>query len=149
MVKSIAASHTNDSFYESSIENGFLLDTHTFIWAVQEPKKLGKNALKIIEDPESKLYLSSISAFEITNKYRIGKLPGCEYLVNNYTQIARKLGVIDLPVALSHTWFAGQFEWSHRDPFDRILAAQAALENLPLISNDSAFRTLNYYELLW
>lgn len=133
----------------SDEQKGYLLDTHTFVWAVQQPEKLGKTAREIIEQSTTKLYLSSISAFEITNKYRIGKLPGCEYLVSNYAEIARQLGVADLPISLAHTWFAGQFEWSHRDPFDRILAAQAALENLTLISNDKAFQTLNYYDLVW
>ena len=129
--------------------SAFLLDTHTFIWAVQEPEKLGHAARKVIENSNNKLYLSAISAFEITNKYHIGKLPECEYFVQNYTQIAKKLGVIDLPVSLAHTWFAGQLEWNHRDPFDRLLAAQAAHDNLTLISNDRVFKTLNYYNLLW
>lgn len=130
-------------------EQGFLLDTHTFIWAAQEPEKLGVEARQIVEDPANTLYLSSISAFELTNKYRIGKLPECDYLVSNYTQIARQLGTVDLPITLAHTWFAGQFEWGHRDPFDRILAAQAAMENLILVSNDKAFDSLDYYELAW
>lgn len=127
----------------------FLLDTHTFIWAAQEPEKLSHKARGIIENRNNKLYLSAISAFEITNKYRIGKLPESEYLVQNYTQIAKKLEVIDLPITLAHTWFAGQLKWNHKDPFDRLLAAQAAHENLTLISNDSVFKTLNYYDLLW
>ena len=97
----------------------------------------------------TRVYLSTISAFEISNKYRIGKLPGFEYVASNYTQIAAQLGLLDLPISLAHSWFAGQFEWDHRDPFDRILVAQAAMENLILISNDSAFKTLDYYELLW
>lgn len=147
MKSQIGKGHPFESMQLDS--SGYLLDTHTFIWAVQEPNKLGTAAREIIEDSQTRLYLSSISAFEITNKYRIGKLPGCEYLVSNYTQIARQLGAVDLPVTLAHTWYAGQFEWSHRDPFDRILAAQAAMNNLILVSNDRAFKTLNYYELLW
>jgi PIN domain nuclease of toxin-antitoxin system len=71
------------------------------------------------------------------------------FVVENYTEVARKLGTIDLPVTLAHAYQAGAMEWPHRDPFDRILAAQAALENLVLITDDAALKNHPWVETLW
>ena len=132
-----------------TVKNGFLLDTHTLLWAVQEEKKLGRGARKVIENPDSLLYVSAISAFEIACKYRIGTLPGYSHVVENYQDILQRFGANDLSVCLAHARFAAHFEWQHRDPFDRILAAQASLENLTLISNDAVFATLPWLSVLW
>ena len=131
------------------MKNGYLLDTHTLLWAVQEEKKLGRGARKIIENPESLLYVSAISAFEIACKQRIGKLPGYSHVVENYQGILQRFGANELPVSSAHARFAAHFEWKHRDPFDRILAAQASLENLTLISSDAVFATLPWLSVLW
>ena len=68
--------------------------------------------------------------------HRIGKLPDYAYVAENYFEILYKLGVNELPISTRHAYFAGNFEWAHRDPFDRLLAAQAATDNLTLITND-------------
>jgi PIN domain nuclease of toxin-antitoxin system len=128
---------------------GYLLDTHVFLWAVQEDNKLSAPSRQIIEKLESKLFLSSITAFEIANKYRIGKLPAYSYVVENYNAIARKLAVAELPISSAHAFFAAKFDWEHRDPFDRILAAQAFLDDLVLITADNAFRSLSWVKTLW
>jgi PIN domain nuclease of toxin-antitoxin system len=127
----------------------YLLDTHTFLWAVQECHKLGQEAIKVIENPATKLYLSAVSALEVTTKYRIGKLPDYANVVENYDEIAHKFHVIELPVSSAHAYFSGKFEWVHKDPFDRLLAAQASIENLTLITNDSVFGSLPWIETLW
>jgi len=127
----------------------YLLDTHTLLWAVQEDCKLSEKARKAIEDVDSILFVSAISAYEIANKYRIGKLPGYEYVVESYPDIIRRLGADEKPVNTRHASFAGNFEWTHRDPFDRIIAAQAFLDDLILISNDSAFHSLSWVHVLW
>jgi PIN domain nuclease of toxin-antitoxin system len=93
--------------------------------------------------------LSSISAYEVTNKYRIGKLDEYEFVVENYTEVARRLGVIELPVSTAHNYLAGSMDWSHRDPFDRILLAQAALENLVIITNDAQIKAHNWVQTVW
>ncbi|GHU10512.1 twitching motility protein PilT [Betaproteobacteria bacterium] len=129
--------------------NGFLLDTHTLLWSVQEDHKLSPRARAIIEPLDSKLFVSAISAFEIGNKFRIGKLPEYRYVVENYHEIVRKLGVFELPLHSAHAFFASRIEWNHRDPFDRILAAQAASENLTLITNDARFSELPWLSTLW
>ena len=128
---------------------GYLLDTHTFLWAVQKDVKLSGNSREKIEDMNSPLFVSAVSAYEIMNKYRIGKLSEYEYIAENYFDIIHKLGAHDLPVTARHMHFAGKFEWTHRDPFDRLLAAQAFTENLTLITNDPAFQTLPWVDVLW
>ncbi|MDR0853484.1 MAG: type II toxin-antitoxin system VapC family toxin [Clostridiales Family XIII bacterium] len=127
----------------------YLLDTHTFLWAVQEDKKLSSTARQIIEDVDNELFLSSISAFEIANKYRIGKLPDYEYIVDNYPYIVLKLQAQELQVNTAHAFFAAKFEWAHRDPFDRILVSQASIEDMPIITNDAEIASLNWIETIW
>ncbi|MDR2452949.1 MAG: type II toxin-antitoxin system VapC family toxin [Candidatus Accumulibacter sp.] len=131
------------------VMNGYLLDTHVLLWAVQEDRKLSAPARAVIERLDSKLFVSAISAFEIGNKYRLGKLPGYSLIVENYQEIAQKLGADELPVRSSHACYAAKIDWAHRDPFDRILAAQAALESLTLISGDAAFSGLPWAPVLW
>ena len=127
----------------------YLLDTHTLLWAVREESKLGKRALSVLEDINSHFYVSSVSAYEIMQKYRIGKLSGYSYIAEHYYDVVNNLGAHELPINTRHAWFAGKFEWSHRDPFDRLLAAQAKIENLTLITNDEVFLTLSWANTLW
>jgi len=127
----------------------YLLDTHTLLWMACEENKLGKKAVSILEDISSVLYVSSASAYEIMQKYRIGKLLGYSYVVENYFSVIHSLGLKELSINSHHASFAGNFEWLHRDPFDRLLAAQAKIENLTLITSDEAFQTLSWIDILW
>jgi len=79
----------------------------------------------------------------------IGKLPDYKYVAENYFEIFNELGANELPITMKHTYLAGEFKWTHRDPFDRLLAAQAATENLTLITNDSVFAELSWVKVLW
>ena len=131
-------------------QNGFLLDTHTFLWAVKRPERLGEKARSIIEDVNATLYLSSISAFETANKSRLGKLDSSyENVVENYTLFEARLGAKDLPLTLAHTYLAGSMDWEHRDPFDRFLVAQASLENLVIITDDEQIRNHPWINTVW
>jgi PIN domain nuclease of toxin-antitoxin system len=132
-----------------AVAGEFLLDTHTLLWAAQEDHKLGAAARAAIEPLDNRLFASAISAFEIGNKYRLGKLPGYSHVVENYVEILHRLGAAELPMTTAHAAFASRIDWPHRDPFDRILAAQSVLENLVLISNDAAFSGLPWLEVLW
>ena len=133
-----------------ALSPGFLLDTHTFLWAVKDPDRLGAGARKIIEDPQNTLYLSVISAYEVTLKDSMGKLDASYALVvSDLAEIARRLGCRELPITLKHAWQAGRMDWRHRDPFDRMIAAQAALENLTLITNDAALTHLSSVKAVW
>ncbi|MDR1088286.1 MAG: type II toxin-antitoxin system VapC family toxin [Coriobacteriales bacterium] len=127
----------------------FLLDSCALLWAAKKPSGLGSSARGIIEDPATRLFLSSISAYEVAFKHRLGKLGEYGFIAENYTEVVRKLGTIDLPITLAHAYFAGQMAWPHRDPFDRIIAAQAALENLILITNDTALCHHPQLETVW
>ena len=127
----------------------YLLDTHTFLWAAYDDARLSNISKKAIENEDTQIFVSAVSAYEIMNKYRIGKLPEYTYVAENYFDILRELGANELPISTQYTYFAGKFEWAHRDPFDRLLAAQASLDNLTLITNDPAFQELPWLTLLW
>jgi len=127
----------------------YLLDTHTFLWAVREDWKLSPAARDVIEDTSSHLLVSSVSAFEVTNKHRLGKLDEYADLVDGFLPALRGLGVRELPLSALHAHYAGRMEWTHRDPFDRMLAAQATVEGLVLITKDPAFAQLPWVKTLW
>jgi PIN domain nuclease of toxin-antitoxin system len=127
----------------------YLLDTQTFLWAARESVKLSVPAKKAIEDENSEIFVSPITAYEIMNKYRIGKLPEYAYIAENYLEILHNFGAEELLISTKHLHFAGKFEWSHRDPFDRMLAAQAFTENMTLISSDPEFNDLPWLSVLW
>lgn len=126
-----------------------LLDTHTLIWALGRPDKLGDAAKRSLEDKTNGLYVSSVSAWEIANKHRIGKLPGVEHLLENFSTYLNRLGASELGLSMDHAILGGQLNWQHRDPFDRMLAAQAIIEDLVLVSRDPAFQELAELETLW
>ncbi len=125
-----------------------LLDTHAYLWALTEPKKLSRRARTILENPSTHLRVSSATAWEIATKWRLGNLPRGEALVLSYDEHLARLGADDLPVSARHALLAGRFPQEHRDPFDRMLAAQANLEKLPLLTRDEAFRAFPV-EVLW
>jgi len=127
----------------------YLLDTHTFLWTVRGSKNLSDAAAKIIENTNVKIFVSAVSAYEIMNKHRIGKLPEFDDVAKNYFNFMKKLGADSLPISDKHAHFAGELEWSHRDPFDRLLAAQATTDNLTLITNDPVFGGLSQVKVLW
>ncbi|MER3482298.1 MAG: PIN domain nuclease [Meiothermus sp.] len=113
-----------------------LLDTHAFLWAVLEPGKLSRKVRARLEDTATVIVVSSASAWEIATKYRLGKLPSAATLVGGYAQAIAGLGAEELTISSAHVLKAGSWTANHRDPFDRILAAQADLEGLPLVTGD-------------
>jgi PIN domain nuclease of toxin-antitoxin system len=126
-----------------------ILDTHALLWALTEPERLSPTAREGIADRANELLVSAVSAWEISTKVRIGKLPNVQPLVDNYSRLVARLGATALPVEEHHALFAGALDWSHRDPFDRMLAAQAVLENARLVTLDSAFGELEAVRSLW
>ena len=127
----------------------YLLDTHTFLWAIQKDVKLSEPVKKAMNDKNAQKFISAVSAYEIMYKYQIGKLPEYEDIAVNYFDVLQRLGAYELSLNAHHAYHAGKFEWTHRDPFDRLLAAQAYLENLALITNDPAFEALPWVSTLW
>jgi len=115
----------------------FLLDTHTVLWALLPlPEKLGKNAAEIISDTRNELYVSAVTAWEIATKVRLGKLPVATTLMKDFLPALKTAGYILLPIAPEHALLAGSLAGEHRDPFDRMIAAQALLENIPILGSD-------------
>jgi PIN domain nuclease of toxin-antitoxin system len=125
-----------------------LIDTHTFLWAIFEPKKLSKTARQTLENAQTSVRVSSVTAWEIATKYRIGKLPLGQAMVGSYAKYLARFAAEELPVTSEHALVAGSFRSAHRDPFDRMLAAQSQCEALPLVTCDAAFREFRI-DVLW
>lgn len=126
----------------------FLLDTHAFLWAVMQPGELSTRVRKLLENPATDIVVSAASAWEIATKYRLGKLPSATPIVADIDDVARRLGARWLAVNHRHAIRAGAYPLAHKDPFDRMLAAQSELENLPLVSKDRALRKFRI-EQVW
>lgn len=126
-----------------------LLDTHAFVWAISDPDRLGVHARKLIEDPSTRLLVSAASAWELGTKTRLGRFPEAEPIVAQYFSVAEALGAAHLPVDAAHALRAGGLRWDHRDPFDRMLAAQATIEHAILVTRDAAFAAIAGLDLVW
>ncbi len=116
-----------------------LLDTHALLWWFSGSRQLSSNARQAIEDEDNYILISAASAWEITTKYRIGKLDGAEALVFDITGAIASQGFEELPITVDDAARAGLLPSHHRDPFDRVLIAQALSRNLPLVSIEPVF----------
>jgi PIN domain nuclease of toxin-antitoxin system len=113
-----------------------LLDTHALLWAAAYDELLSPRARHLIQSERNEVFVSAASAWEIATKYRLGKLPLAQALLDDFIPSIRSAGYIPLPISLEHALRAGRLTPEHKDPFDRMLAAQAIHEDLALISND-------------
>jgi PIN domain nuclease of toxin-antitoxin system len=119
-----------------------LLDTHTLLWWWGEPEKLSRRALRLLKDPANEVRVSSASALEIGVKTRIGKLPRGKAIIKSWNKRIGEDGFGELPVSAGHALRAGIMPGKHRDPFDRLLAAQSLIEAMPVLGCDSAISDL-------
>jgi PIN domain nuclease of toxin-antitoxin system len=126
-----------------------LLDTHVFIWLLGNPSKVEARALNAVRDVDNQLFVSAISPFEISTTHRIGKLAEGERLLAGYDDFVKTLGATELAITGHHGIVAGSLKWDHRDPFDRILAAQSVTESMTLITSDVAFDDIAGVRTLW
>ncbi len=117
----------------------FLLDTLTLLWSFNGSPSLSARARATIEDGRNEMLVSAASAWEIATKVRLGKLPDGEELASDLSGYLAQLGCEPLAVSLDHAVRAGRLQGQHRDPFDRMLIAQAQAEDLKIISNDRVF----------
>jgi PIN domain nuclease of toxin-antitoxin system len=113
-----------------------LLDTHALLWAAFRKDLLSTRARKLIQSSTNEILVSAASAWEIATKYRLGKLPHAQVLVEDFILKVTSAGYVLLSISTEHALRAGRLPADHKDPFDRMLAAQAIDEDLPLISND-------------
>ena len=120
-----------------------LLDTHALLWWFTDDLRLSSNARAIIGNAESQIFVSAASAWEIATKHRLGKLNLIPEITEKYTELVAVNDFSHLAISHSHCLRAGNYDWAHRDPFDRMLAAQSELEDLPLITKDAAFNGTN------
>jgi len=118
--------------------NRVLLDTHALVWWVEGREKLSARAREIIEDAGTVILVSAASAWELAIKSHLGKLKSRELAQELEEQILEE-GFVALPISIEHALRAGGLDSPHKDPFDRMLIAQAQVEDVPVISKDTAF----------
>lgn len=116
-----------------------LLDTHTLLWWFCDDPKLSEKVRKIILDMNNEILISAACAWEIATKYRLGKLDEAAEAAVRFNELVSADGFTHLPITHAHALRAGAYVCNHRDPFDRMLAAQSELESLPLLSCDPVF----------
>ena len=123
-----------------------LLDTHAFVWWLDGDRRLSPRARRRIADAKSQIFVSAVSVWEITTKARLGKLPGALDVATDVPGCILSQGFSGLDISLAHAQRAGTLAGVHRDPFDRLLIAQAFSEPLRLITSDVHLAT--YSELI-
>ena len=116
-----------------------LLDTHAFLWWIADSERLSGPARSAIADESNDIVVSAASAWEIATKFRIGKLPGCEAVAIDVAGHIAGQGFEALAIGVADAERAGRLPGSHRDPFDRMLAAQALAREFPVVSVDPVF----------
>ena len=125
-----------------------LLDTHALLWWAFDSPELSRRANALIADRSNTILVSSASAWEIATKHRLGRLPEASVLVQDMPGWFERAGLVELPVTVAHAQRAGTMPHPHRDPFDRMLAAQSLIENVPVVGRDEALRDLGV-QLVW
>jgi len=125
-----------------------LLDTHTLLWLAHEPRKLSARAVAAIYDSDNEVLVSAVSAMEIATKVRNGKLEYRTSLATDFMAEIESQGFEPLAITVGHAQRAGNLQGSHRDPWDRLLVAQAQVEDISLVSSDARLADWPV-ELLW
>jgi PIN domain nuclease of toxin-antitoxin system len=117
----------------------FLLDTHALLWWWTDDSRLSSAARQAIVDEGNQVMVSAASAWEIATKFRLGKLPHAAQALDRFNELVAADGFEHLPISYLHSLKAGSYTSEHRDPFDRMLAAQADLEKAVLVTLDPVF----------
>ncbi len=125
-----------------------LVDTHVLIWWWLDDANLPAHLRLLIGDRSNDIRVSTGSGWEIATKVRCGKLPEMAPHIDSYDQLVTEDGFLHLPIQHDHAVAAGLLRGAHRDPFDRMIAAQAIIEQLIVITCDPAFRAFGC-EVLW
>ena len=115
-----------------------LLDTHTFLWWIADSARLSPRAHRAIADHANRVFVSAATAWEVATKHRIGKLPEATSLTLDVAGVIASQGFEELPITVSDAERSGRLPGHHRDPFDRMLAAQALRRDLAIVSADRA-----------
>ena len=120
-------------------ERDLLLDTHALLWWAAGDRALSRKVARFLEDHEVTIYASAATAWEIATKVRLGKLKWTSR--DSVETYCLEQGFTLMPVTFAQAQRAGSWPQAHGDPFDRLLAAQSDLENIPLATNDPKVKT--------
>jgi PIN domain nuclease of toxin-antitoxin system len=118
-----------------------LLDTHALLWWLSDDPALTRSARKTIAETKNTLIVSAASAWEIAIKVRLGTLPTATDLAADFSGLMEREGFQSLAISAEHGIRAGLLSGPHKDPFDRMLIAQAQAEHIPIISNEESFES--------
>lgn len=129
------------------MSTSYLLDTHVLLWLLGDPERVPVSVREQLADRANDLVVSAASALEIAIKVRIGKLDA-PTLPSTLGRRLADLGATPLAISVEHAVQAGSLRWHHRDPFDRLLVAQATSEELVLVTVDAAILELSAVRLL-
>ncbi len=119
-----------------------LLDTHALVWWWLDDRRLPGPARAAIAMPANRVHVSAASAWEIATKFRLGKWPDVERLLDGFDSHIRRSRFLPVAITPAHARAAGVLDTPHRDPFDRMLAAQAVAEGMAIITGDAVFAAL-------
>jgi PIN domain nuclease of toxin-antitoxin system len=119
-----------------------LLDTHVLIWLVEVPTQIPARVSELIIDDENAIFVSAVTAWEIATKAKLGKLNFDRTFVDDFDGRVKALGFEPLHVSSKHAVTGARLASNHKDPFDRLLAGQAIIEGLTLVTRDAMMRTL-------
>lgn len=125
-----------------------LLDTCSLLWWWSEPEKLTNRSLALLRDPANAVWVSAASAWEISTKTRIGRYPDGIRIMEQWSDRLAADGFKELAISCAHALKAGALIGEHRDPFDRMIAAQGIAEGLPVVSGDEGISALGA-ERIW
>jgi PIN domain nuclease of toxin-antitoxin system len=124
-----------------------LLDTHILIWSMVEPERLSRRARLAIENPKNRVLVSAAVAWELAIKVKAGKFSPAS-LIDKLGRLLEQAAFLELPITVEHATCAGSLELHHRDPFDRLLVAQAVSLRIPIVSADAIIDRYDV-ERLW
>ncbi|MFZ1108094.1 MAG: type II toxin-antitoxin system VapC family toxin [Rhodomicrobium sp.] len=125
-----------------------LLDTHVLVWWFAGDLRLPVATRQLIDGPEAEPYVSAATAWELTTKYRLGKLKEAAPLVESFFDLLDRYGFKRLSINTEHAHRAGLLSGDHKDPFDRMLAAQALIEDMGLVTADPLLAALGA-KVIW
>ena len=121
---------------DAGLVTSILLDTNALLWLASAPNRISATSRAVLEDQRNELYVSAVSAWEVAIKTRIGRLNGAP-LLNAWTDVVAGMNAVDLAIDATDATMAGQLDWDHKDPFDRMIVAQAARRGLTIATSDS------------
>lgn len=129
--------------------NAHLLDTHAVVWALVDDPRLPESTRRVLLDPDAAILVSAVSVWEVTLKGdRLG-LAAARPFVEGFSGFVRRSGFAFLPLTETHAQRQASLAWPHRDPFDRMLACQALVEEVTLVTRDDAFTSVPGLRIRW